>query len=248
MLKGIVVYFLLCVVAFSGSCLTHRPISAHSNRRLTNTAALLEIHGPLNWLPESNIDHIKVTLSSAIEQGQDFFLWISPFRLPAQTYTTLYLQLFAGKRWVPHLQHNSTETLRLLSIVCTRSNSTSRSFPSLFLATVVGVDMTCPRNISLPGASIRLQLFLNQVLADCQAPLIISSQNLKRRQHQYSSLQLLMMQPAVLLVSGVDQSLEVAAAAVDAFLASHAVMTVAWEPFHAEVNEGLSIYLHCINC
>jgi hypothetical protein len=85
----------------------------------------------------------------------------------------------------------------------------------------------------LPGASTKLQVLVTKVLKDCQDPLILKSQKLNWK--RYSSLDLLLLQPPMVIIDGREQRVEEAAAAVDAFLAAHSVLSIAWEPYNDEV-------------
>jgi hypothetical protein len=85
----------------------------------------------------------------------------------------------------------------------------------------------------LPGASTKLQVLVTKVLKDCQDPLILKSQKLNWK--RYSSPDLLLLQPPMVIIDGREQRVEEAAAAVDAFLAAHSVLSIAWEPYNDEV-------------
>ena len=235
--------WLLVLIAVStslvGSCEVHQPYIP-SVKRLSNSAALLPIHGPTTWLPTVGAVHIHLTLSSGIEQGKDFFVWVSPHRFPEQTYSTLYLQLYPGKVWFPTLQQGETAVLFLQSIKCQDSDAdtdtdttTSSSLSTIRLRTIFH-QPSCPLPFILPGASIKLQQFVTKVLQECQDPLLVNVRHLKWR--QFSSSKLLLMQPSILIVDGTGQTLETAASMVDTFLAAHGVLSIAWEPSNTKVD------------
>lgn len=228
---------LLCIVPLSGTCKVLLPHSSPSS--LSNVAALLAVNGPLNWVPTA-VHDIKVVLSSGIVQGEDFFLWMSPYRLPFQSHTTLYLQLYPGKQWAPALQDGHTQALFLQTFECQNTTSINPSYhiSPILIATIMSNTVRCP-SISFPGLSAKLQQFVNKVLKDCQDPLIVKSELLHK--NDFSSHELLLLKPALLIVDGTGQTLEAAAARVDAFLGAHAVLAIAWEPTNTEVTSHLCL-------
>jgi hypothetical protein len=231
--------WLLYISGLTGCCQIQHPYTPPSGQRLSNTAALLAVHGPTKWLPATKIEHIHVTLSSGITQENDFFLWVSPYRFPDQAYSTLYLQLYPGKVWAPSLALHDTLALHLQSVACHDPDAplTLSVQPNVLLATVFQGPVKCLLPFLLPGASVQVQRLVTKVLQECQDPLIVPSATLKWR--QFSSLTLLLMQPAIMIVDGSRQTLEGAASMVDAFLAAHAVLSIAWEPSTAEVRAHL---------
>ena len=212
------------------------PYVSQNIRTLSNRAALLEVHGPVDWVPSTSNVEIHVTLSSGIMQGQDFFLWRSAYKLPKQSYTTLYVQLYPNRLWIPGLKPDHSESLYLLSVQiqdAATNLSSTRKFESFPLAKVVHKDRDCPAPFVLPHSNIKLQQFFSKVLNECQDPLIIRAGKLRKR--MISSYKLLMMRPSMMIVDGSDVSLQAGAMKVDNFLSAHAVLSIAWEPANEKV-------------
>lgn len=232
--------------SLAGGCQVHHQAYTPNVKRLSNTAALLSVHGPTTWLPKG-ADQIHVTLSSGIEQGKDFFIWVSPYKLPEQTYMTLYLQLYPGKVWSPGLKQRDIKALYLQSVLC-QDTTASPSLSPMLLATVFHKPPSCPSPpFTLPGSTIQLQQFVTKVVTECQDPLVVRAEHLQWR--LFSSTKLLLMQPAILIVDGTGQSLDTAASMVDAFLGAHAVLSIAWEPSNAEVRSApLSMEVYYLSC
>jgi hypothetical protein len=98
------------------------------------------------------------------------------------------------------------------------------------IATIIKPKKNCPRITDLPGASPALIKHVRDILTACRGVHIQKSKKLNRR--QFNSINLLEMEPPLFLVDGSDQSLNLAAAAVDAFVAAHAVLEISWEPIY----------------
>lgn len=221
-----------------GSCVIMQPHTPTKDIKLSNTAALLAVHGPIGWLHTDNAEHISVTLSTHIEQGKDFFVWASPHRFPSQAFATLFLQLHPGKLWAPDLTLYSTEGLFLNTVMIRDPDSNrtiaSSCFPPVRIATVFHKTPSCPPPLILPGASAKLQQLVSKVLYECQDPTIVRAESLAWR--KYSSHKLLLMRPAMMIVNGSAMTVRGAAARVDSFLAAHSVLSIAWEPSCDEVS------------
>lgn len=223
-------------------CLSFCPAHASGIKEVLNNAASLQIHGRKGWLP-TDVSQLKLVFSPPLEQGVDFSIWAEPSnhvippRLQFRRHqpSPLHLLLTPGKKWIKDLSPNTTQDLLLKSVKQGNTDllGYKHSIPGKedVVAKIVAASESmnvCPPNLQLPGATRALQDRLDKVLQHCQNPLIIPSRDLKWKQFQ--SLSLLLLQPAMLIVTGTDQPMHRAAKSVDRFLAAHSVLDIVWEP------------------
>ena len=235
-------YLNLCFVLL-GTLSTH----AYTDhiKDIHNNAAVIQIHGPKGWLPQ-DLSKLQLFFSPAIEQGIDYSVWEEPnkhtlpdhLRQLRQLHpTTLHVLLTPGKTWVKDMTINTTQNLRLVNIrngnkdIHGYKNSRRGQGKEDVVARILH-DPTplplCSLGLELPGASAALQKMVNTTLFHCQRPLIILSQLLKWK--LFNTLDLLLLQPKILIVDATGQDRLTAAKSVDKFLAAHSVLDVVWEP------------------
>jgi hypothetical protein len=215
-------------------------------RTLQSEAPMIRLSFPpikksqIDWTDADTIKHIKVVTYPQLTQGEDFELYsfskenALPNDYRKSKRMTLGIRLLPGKLWIKDIYHLTGSSPLYLVGVYAYCDSIPVLDPTMnstwvHVANIYHKKSTCPEIADLPQATPELMTMLKTILKDCQIPRIIKSKKLDWR--RVSSINLLSMQPPLLLIDASDQPLADAAASVDAFLAAHSVMHIAWEPF-----------------
>ena len=257
MLRGILTVILLCTCR---SCQVIDIVPTKTNLKIHAQTAFIRLSLPPSALTvvdlttDEALDRLVVILSSGVVHGQDFRLVSlakenslpSEYRKSRRFYVGLHL--LPGKRWILERNNSSPIPLYVVNVyVCSdtssrqefllveaaaqaNASSSSSSEGWVQIAEVSSKALSCPKLPPLPDASPALSSLINSILEACQMPRIIKSKRLDWR--KVTSFSLLSLQPPLLFVDGSDQSLSSAAQSVDAFLAAHSVLKIAWEPYN----------------
>lgn len=232
-----IVFLAFFVLIWSGE---GQPTFFQETRKITDNTRLLKIRG-IN-IP-SDVRTLKFTFSNQIESGIDYEilprdLFVIPkiYQLKSKRGNdtdAVFLRLLKGKSWGRLEDHGPrTQTIPLyitnMSIIGDKTKSIDKPIQ---VATIIKRRSNCPTISSLPGAGSTLTKFLTETLSECQGIRVYKSSQLNWK--IFNSWTLLYLDPPLFLIDGSDQpTQEVAGAAVDTFLAAHAVLEIAWEPVY----------------
>jgi hypothetical protein len=206
-----------------------------NTKTISDNTAALRIAGPLGWFP-SDVSKLGLVFSSPLTLGVDYvyqqhhsFSVPDMYQYKPQQGSVLTLVLLPGRSWITE-PCNETCTISLTAVTCDGKSVTP--FEKVLVAKVTTRRQKCPHIPHLPDSSESFASFMHDLIKNCQGPKIIPSKQLDWKRFQ--SITLLRLEPPVLLVDGRDQSMAEAGKAVDKFLAAHAVLDIAWEPFNVD--------------
>lgn len=216
-------------------------------RTVFNNEAVLRLSGdfPLTM----NTSLLRLFFSPPLSLNIDYTIEpVNLYRLPPPyqketRVNSFRLKLLPGRTWIPELSSISATNFdappekQLHTLVLTQSKYCGtvgrpivRSASAVTFAHVqTSPDHPCPTGLEkLPRVSPEFQAYLTDILRFCQHPRILSLSQLHA--NRINSISLLYLQPPVLLVDARSATLPRASSAIDAFLASHSVLEVVWEP------------------
>jgi hypothetical protein len=193
-------------------------------------SATLKIIGPLDWVPR-DVSNVIVEFNPPLQINVDYIVRSSKYTIPEKFiskphHTVLTLILLKGRRWIKE-HFVGKMPLTVTNIYCGDGPKWDVG-KFIQVATIVNKRITCPTIPFLPDSTPPFVKALRDILQACQSPKIIKSGMLGEK--HVRSINLLELQPPIVLVDASDQPLLEAAKDVDHFLARHSVLDVVWEP------------------